>query len=258
MSALLTPDFLFEFSSDIWELKAFNGHLLITSRNKTDLKTSFSLFKQDERKFLWRDLSFSEDWWLSIFHVNGAVVVFQVFEDTQDIGARSFFGFDWHNQKTTWSLEDCKILSAEGDYLIIEGASHKDAPVIFDIEAGEWVEEKTESRELKEVFYPIHYEEGSQHFDTLATFLSSFAQVSIKGSCDYLEYKDYIFLAAHTIQEKNIKLAFFAFDSSGKLLLREELDKELKGLAAGTFLIAEEELIFVKGKRELQLHPLNI
>lgn len=258
MSAPLKPDFLFEFTSDIWELMAFNGHLLITSRNKTDLKTSFSLFKQDERKFLWRDVSFSEDWWLSIFYAYGSVIVFQVFEDTQDISARSFFGFDWHNQQTTWSLEDCKILSTEGIYLMVEASSEESPTLIFNIETGDWVEEKAQVKGSEEVFYPIHYEEGLKHFDTLATFLSSFAQVSIKGSCDYLEYKDYIFLSAHRVEEKTIELEFFAFDSSGKLLLREALDKELKGLAAGTFLIAEEELIFVKGKRELQLYPLNV
>lgn len=257
LSTPLAPDFLFQFSSDIWELKAFQGKLLITLRSKEELKTSFSLFEQRERRFLWQDLSFSEEWWLSVFYAYGSVIVFQVFEDTQDISSRSFFGFDWHNQQTTWSLEDCKILATEGVHLKVEGTSPDAPALLFNIESGEWVEEKIVNTVDDIALYPVHYEEDSSYFDTLATFLSTYAKVTIKGSCDYLEYGDYIFIAAHVVQNKAIDLQFFAFDSAGTLLLQESLDKELKGLAAGTFLIAEEELIFVKGKRELQLYPLE-
>lgn len=255
MPSVLKLKFSYRFNSPIWESKTSDRYLLINNRNSDSFESSFSLIDLNESQLLWEGLRFEEEWWVSVYHMTDQVIVFQQFEDTQDIDNRSVFGFDSLTQESLWSMENVHLSGASGDQLFMN--SGEEESLIFNIHKKDWDSERHQSRVENGIEYPIHYEKDNKHFDTVARFLKSKQQIELIGSCDYLESHDLIFIAANHVFEGKKSLSLYVFDESGRLLLDESLESGVKGLVSGAFFIAKEALIFVTGKNELKIYSIN-
>jgi hypothetical protein len=88
-------------------------------------------------------------------------------------------------------------------------------------------------------------------------FLKEFAEVDLVGTCDYLEYEGLIFISAHEKLEQNLTNRLYVFNTNGELVLTEVLAQHSKGLASDTFYIVNEQLIFVKEKREVKCYLIK-
>ncbi|MFT7151040.1 MAG: hypothetical protein ACI82Q_002915 [Nonlabens sp.] len=254
MSKQLQHHFSHGFDADIWEVFSFGNQLLITIRDSEALAVRFSLFDLNAGDFLWKDISFEESWWISVYHFAGDVIVFQTYDDTQNIEARSVFGFDTTTLEATWSVDDVKLFNIQSGVLQLAAISDPIYQFKIDLRTGAEVNEPTISLEpvaLSETFYPTHYEPESPHFVTVAKFLKDKLSLELVGSCDYLEWDQYFAVAINTKDAAGYKLDLFVFNLNGDLLLHQLLESELKGLATGTFFIVNQALIFVEGKRNL-------
>lgn len=254
MSKQLEHVFSHQFKTDIWEVLPSNHRLLITTRDSETLQVSFSLFDLEENKFLWDNVSFEESWWISIYDFSGDVIVFQTYNDTQDIEARSAFGFDIHTAEALWSIDDIKLNKASDGRLTVTPLSGEhDAFMINtktgeELDSSEYFESKSTRNEDK---FPLHYESDSPHFETLSSFVRAKLDIELVGSCDYLEINDFFAIAVNSKAKTGYNLDLFVFSHEGELLMQNSLDRELKGLASGTFFIVSQALIFVEGKRNL-------
>lgn len=254
MSKQLQHDFSQDFNADIWEVLSYGNQLLITTRDSEALTVSFSLFDLGTKSFLWKDISFDESWWISVYHFTEGVIIFQTYDDTQNIEARSIFGFDTIHLEAIWSVDEVKLFNVSSGLLTLASINDPEAQFRIDIRTGmEFDQEEEISVEDKGLYttYPLHYEPESPHFETVSRYLKERLDVVLEGSCDYLEWEGHFAVSVNTRENTGYNLDLFVFSLEGELLLHQSLEKGLKGLATGTFFIVNQALIFVEGKRNL-------
>ena len=249
------------FPTDIWETALSNNHLLISCRNGDAMEATFSLFNLEDYRFEWKSLGFDENWWVTVYAFVEDVIVFQIFNDSQNIEERSVFGFDINTQEAIWSVDNINVMGLNGFALSLKINDDEAEVFTIDIRTGNEKSDATEDFSTKtmskNLILPFHYTGDGQHFGTVAQFLKEFATVSLFGACDYLEYKGLIFISAHEKLEQNLTNKLYVFDSNGELVLEEVLAESSKGLASDTFYIVNEQLIFVKEKREVKCYLIK-
>lgn len=257
MAQQLEHKFSVSFETNIWEIRASDHGLLVTTRDSESMQVRFSLFDLNRREFLWKDISFEEPWWISVYHFSRQIIVFQTYQDTQNIESRSLFGFNIDTMEAIWSVEEVSV-KVRSEQLLeltpLEG--HEEGSYLINIETGALVgdQEKLQGVDTSDVADQTlsrHYEVDSKYFETLSEFLSKKVGFELEGSCDYLETSDFFVISANSRTKTGYNLDLFVFDHGGRLLLQESLDSDMKGLATGSFFIVGQALIFVQGKRNL-------
>jgi hypothetical protein len=252
----LIPQFSETFPSDIWETALSGNHLLIGSREGDMMEATFSLYDLKQHSFLWKSISFDESWWVSIYVFVDNIIVFQIFNDSQNIEARSLFGFEISKMEAVWSVDNVNILGLSRQFLKLKSRGAENEFFGINITTGEEIELDSEKIDQKNVsngiILPFHYTEENPYFQSVKHFLAEFADLKLVGACDYLEYNGLILISAHEKLEQNLSNTLYVFDEMGNLLLKEVLAEQSKGLAADTFYIVNEQLIFVKEKREIK------
>lgn len=254
MSADLNVKFSQQFTSPIWEVKATENYLLVNTRDEEELSSDFALIDLKQPQLIWEGLAFEDAWWVSAYHLTDEQIVFQKFEDSQNIEDRSVFGFDLSTQEIPWSLEKVLLVGADGNQIQIR--NEEDSTLIFDMREQAWVESHEDIEPL-DIEYPYHYEAEMGHFETLAKFLKMKAQIDLEGSCDYLEYGNKILISANHVIAGRKALSLYIFDLAGQLLYKELLDEQASGLISGSFFIVKGAVIFVSRKKELKILELN-
>ncbi len=256
MPSVLKLKFSYRFEDPVWEIKSSSRSLLVNTRNSETLNSQFSLVDISEPVLLWEGLQFEDEWWVSAYAVLGELAVFQKFEDTQDIEARSVFVFHLNDHEVLWSEEDLQIYGLTDETIQIKKGD-SDELIHLSLLDGTAYEQKVASKRVDRVNYPLHYEPDNAHFETLARFLKSQVGITLDGSCDYLEYGSLIFIAANHVINSQKTLTLYVFDEKGALLFEELLETGVKGLVSGAFFIAEDALIFVTEKKELKIYSIN-
>lgn len=252
MSKQLSPLFSEIMSANIWQTHFSDDNLLVSCRDNEQMEASFSLYSLTRRSFLWRDLVFEEPWWISVCEFVNDIVVFQTFTDAQNIEERSVFGFNINLQEVVWAVDNATVVSINNTELFLKS---NETTARFNLNTGEELVEDSEFHQKsmsQEAFFPFHYGKESPYFETVASFLKQFANKSLVGACDYLEYGGMIFIAAHEQLEQNLINTLYAFDKTGVQVFTEVLENRAQGLASSTFYIVNDQLIFVKEKRELK------
>ncbi|MFT7381857.1 MAG: hypothetical protein ACI9Z3_001749 [Roseivirga sp.] len=244
------------FPSDIWETALSGEYLLIGCREGDKMEATFSLYDLKQHNFLWKSISFDESWWVSIYAFVDNIIVFQIFNDSQNIEARSLFGFEITRMEAVWSVDNVNVLGLSGQVLKLKSQETENDFFKIDITTGEEIKLDSEKLDQENVsngiILPFHYTEENPYFQTVKQFLAEFADLHLVGACDYLEYNGLILISAHEKLEQNLSNTIVVFDGSGNLILKEVLAEQSKGLASDTFYIVNEQLIFVKEKREMK------
>ncbi len=247
--------FSIEFGAPIWDVRS-NGHLImITERDEEKQQVLFSLFDPKAETFLWEQIRFEEEWWVSLVYLAQDAALFQIFNDTQDIELQSIFAVDLKSLEVLWQHENTRYLSASDNQvtLVANGEEKRS----LDILSGEFLDVDAEPASGHgNLSYPSHFEETSSHFKTLQGFITKHINKKASGSFEYFQNDDFFVVSANFEGETGYSNELFVFSVDGELLLREKLDQDLKGLASGTFFIVNRELIFVKGKKELLAYSI--
>lgn len=244
------------FDADIWEQSIYNNQLLVTTRDAQQMGVTFSLVNLTDGVFVFEELAFEENWWVSVYHFFNEVAVFQVFEDTQDIEAKSYFALDLNSQEAIWSLDEVAAMSRQGYFIQMRAINDESEPFWVDTRDGETMDSPSEEIMAERISYaaryPLHYTEEGEHFQTVKLFLSDKYGVEALKACDYLEYENLAFIAYHSQSARGLEHFLLVLTKEGEVLLHEKLDGGLKGLISGAFFIAEEQLIFVQGRKTLK------
>lgn len=261
MSKKLHLHFSKSFSANIWEQSLSEDRILFTLRDQEKMQVSFSLMDLSDGSLIFEDISFEENWWVSAYHFFGNVIVFQFFEDTQNIESKSYFALDINSHEAIWSLEEVMAVGRSGDFIQLRTTGADEGVFWIDIRSGETHESKPDdyipNGTSYEQQFPLHYTEESPHFGTLRAFLKQKISVEAKGAFDYLERDGLIMMAWHEAGAEGLEHGLLVLTEEGELLLRQPLDTKLKGLVSGAFFIAGEQLIFVEGRNTLKSYLIG-
>lgn len=251
LSSPFESEISIEFEAPIWEVRPAGQLLFVTTRDKEQLQTQFSLFDLESNEFVFSNLAFEEDWWVSLYQFNGKQAVFQHYDDTQDIEKRSVFCFDCDSQQVIWSFDHVKLQQVN-DQIIKCSSIGGEEEFFVAINTGDKVDAPSQEAVNTSGTYPIQHAEETAHYNLLIDFVNRH-KGGLVGPIDYLEHKDFIFISANFRNKDTYSLFLFVYDSEGALIEEVELENDLSGQAIGTFFILDQALIFVEKKHKIQV-----
>lgn len=224
-----------------------------------NFKVTFSTFDYAKDKFVWKDISVPESWWVSLVAANKSTVLLNSFLNKGgNPDHKSLIALDAATGDIRWEIAELSFY--DWDESEIRGYRTKDnlIPVKIDLLTGKLVEEtwqpKSEiisSENLKPVFYP----EGTAHFETVKKFVAQTDYAITKG-VEYLEFNDWIIVSVYVEESAKLANYLLVFSEAGTLVLTLKLGENLAGLGADTFFILSGCLFLVQNKTELVAYRL--
>ena len=204
---------------------------------------------------IFEGIGFEEEWWLSVFLFNGKQIVFQVYNDTQDIEDRSVFCFDIQAEEVLWSIDGVKLQQVNPTTIRCTGVhGEEQEPFLIDVATGNTLDELTEDGLApSSPLFPLMYDTDNSYHTMLVEFLGQRGVSGVVGGIEYLEYNDLVIFGINVEEENTYSLKLFVYDAAGTLLLDLDLEKGLSGRASGAFFILDQALIFVMEKRRLKI-----
>ncbi len=249
------------FEVPIWEMHQNDNFLLVSTRNDDKLEVAHHLFDLNSKTFLWRDVVFEELWWIGVTHFHDGIIVFHTFQSSENFERKSIFGFDVEKMEVLWSFEGFQPMQTDESKIYCtkkeeESLSYWELDIItglsIELNNAPIKANKKDSPSISIAQnYPFHYVEGSAAFETVARFLKLKLGAKLVGACDYSEHCAKVIVSFFEETKTGLKNQLTIFDEQGENIYDEVLETGLKGLAADTFFIHGEALIFVKNRSHL-------
>jgi len=259
----LNPVFSFSSPAKIWNLLTDREahYLYLELRDEEAHQVSFTAYDLQVGELLWDDLHFEEDWWIGLSAAEGKLLVLHTYEDNDNPEIKSFFAVRNDTQKIVWQDQRLQVLDVYQGKLY--GFIREDTATSYKSISLETNEQqnlsdreiadvlKRASPENKYIRHPFHYTAEDTYFGTVSRFVQHYLNQQIKAGCEYLDENGLIFISYYLEENKALANYLLVLDKEGELLLHEKLDDQLANIGLGTFMLARDQLIFIKQKRKL-------
>ncbi len=219
----------------------------------------FSALDYAQNKFLWKDVSLTESWWLSLAAANKSTVLLNRFMNKGgNPDRKSLIALDAATGATSWEVEELSFFDWNEAEIFGYRIKEELTPVKISVATGEVVEAswqpKQESAHLENP-KPEFYAEGTAHFETVKKFVAQTDYKITKG-VEYLEFNDWIMVSAYVEESGKLANYLLVFNAIGALVLTVKLGEKLSGLGAETFFILSGCLFLVQNKTDLVAYRL--
>lgn len=230
-----------------------NQRLFLEIRNPVDKTVSFSALNLQNNQWLWKDLVFEEPWWISLRAVQGDILLFTIYIDTNNPDKKSVLAYHISKKEIVWWRNGFSLTSVNRRTVSGVDAKFPGKESILDLFTGQPAQggdfDLGDSQNFP-VIRPFQYEEGTEYFATVKNFLHSRLGILPLASIEYLEVKDLIVVSVF-LKEEGLANFLYVLDADGEVLLVQKLGENLKGMGLDTFFVFSDNLFFVKNKNEL-------
>ena len=255
MADRLQFNFSQTFQGAIWStLVASQQNLLILEvRDEDKREVRFSAFDYVQNSFRWKDLLLEESWWISLTAVSENILLFHLYQNTENPDEKSLMAFDILEQKILWHVKDFAFSYLQDNAVVGVQSKPELLDRTLDLRTGEVIAINDNKNPLPgniSAIKPFQYVEGHAYFDTVKSFLAIKLNIEPVSSIEYVEYNSLIFISYH-IKEQGLTNYLVVFDETGTLVAKEKLGDQLKGIGFETFFILAGCLIFVRNRGEL-------
>lgn len=256
LASSLEFNFSSSFTGTVWKMVALPPEdlLLLEIRDEDNRQVSFFALHYSSNTFLWKDLKPDDSWWSGLLAAYKSVFLVQNYTNQDNPDATKIIAFDVHSSKFLWEHPSFSFSSfIDGNVL---GTSQEDSnPLLLDLFSGEVLKREikldSHSNEIYDPLRPFQYQEGTDYYGTVSTFLSNKFNVKPEGTVEYQEYDDLIFISYYMRDKGSLLNYLLVLNDKGHALLHEKIGEQLKGLGLDTFFILSGCLFFVRNKREL-------
>lgn len=187
--------------------------LVIELRNEIQRRVTFLAYDYEANQVIWHQQTLPEPWWINLSWVSNGQAFLKVFEDT--------------NNPDRTHLLALNLESGEPEAAAEAGAHTNPARL------------------------PFHYGEGEPDFGTVKNFIVQQVGIIPFGGLEYLEYGTTVLISFYHGQPGQYINTLAGFSTTGKLLWKQEIGMNLKGIGVNTFFMVGDRLFFVKNKSEL-------
>jgi hypothetical protein len=159
--------------------------------------------KVRQEKFIWRDKSFDEPWWISLGAVSDDVVLFTVYLETNNPDKKGVFAYHIRDDRMLWWHNDFSLVSVSTEPLKEfrrNMDSKKLSLIILNGQETTWLREQGFSADA---IRPHQYLPDHAYFDTVKTFLEQKFNLSPVVALEYLEYDSIVFISFY-VQENEL------------------------------------------------------
>jgi hypothetical protein len=247
--------FAYRFQGVVWNTLADgkNQRLFLEVRNVLEKKVSFSALNLHNNQWLWKDVVLDEPWWVSLTAVDGNILLFTVYTDTDNPDKKSIIAYDVDKSQMAWWRNGFSLITVNSLYVKGIDSKFPGKEVILDLLTGQSVDHvdfHLADPQNFPVIRPFQYDEGTAHFNTVRDFLATRLGIVPVATIEYLEF-EWLIIISVLVNEQGLANYLYAFTTGGQLLVKEKLGESLKGVGLDTFFIFSGHLIFVKNKNEL-------
>ncbi|MEJ1239403.1 DUF4905 domain-containing protein [Chryseolinea sp. T2] len=253
MKRRIELNFSHQFNGTIWKsaLSHSEGILLLEVRNGSEKKTTFSAVNLNDGNLLWKDMTFEEDWWVGLEVVQGDVALFSIFTDAANPERKALIAYNIRQKKIMWWNNDLSLSTLGLNCILGVTTQYGQKQIALDLLSGEESAFVPAPPDELLIRRPSQYVEDHPYFITVRTFLSSRFNFQPVVSLEYLEDSSLIFVSAYQRDEHGLSNDLFVISSDGKIVLQENLGRQLKGIGQDTFFIYAGSVIFVRNRGEL-------
>lgn len=233
--------------------------LFIEQRNADELKVEFAALDYRKEQFLWKQWRPSDNWLVSLFAVQADTLFLQEFPHRGNPDQKNLIACDIWQAKIRWIAEGFSFSGCDGRSIYGYQIEEERPQAIVDIRTGERLKQpwfKPDWSEQTDLPGPIHYVEGTAHFESVRNYLQMKINRQITAGVDYMEYGESIIMSVYFRESAGLANYLFVFSQQGDLVLKEVLDEKLGGIGTDTFFVLSGCLFFVKNKLELVAYTL--
>ena len=213
---------------------------------------SFACIELDEKKLIFQELTFDENWWISLADVSENILLLKIYTDTNNPEKKSLLAYDFLKKEIAWWRNHFAIAVVANN--VVQGTDHSLGMkfLALDLQTGSPVEKEAliSPQQNFLIRKPLQYLHDSSHFDTIKKYVEAQCGITPVSLIEYLEFNGVIAISFYA-NEQNLANYLFVLDNDGKQLLYERIGEQLKGIGMDTFFMLSEYLIFAKNKREL-------
>jgi hypothetical protein len=253
------------FSGQIWRIiPDYEAQFLVLEIRNYEYRTvSFSTVDIDKKKILWHDYACKETWWVGIEAVQSDNIYFHGYNHIQFANHLGISCLQIESQKLLWERSDMIFHSIRNNQLVAK-RKNQDFSSRFlnlNLQTGEINDEfdgilENDIQPNLGVFYPIIFDAQDEAFSKLVIFLQKKLELIVVKAVEYLEYNDYIIISFYTKEGEKLQNRLILLDKNAFLLLDLMLDQNLEGIGTQTFLVLNNQLIFVQSKTQIKIYDL--
>jgi hypothetical protein len=102
------------FEGVVWNTLVSPGNniLILEVRDSQRKRVTFSALESQTGKFIWRDKSFDEPWWINLGAVSDNIIVFTVYLETDNPDKKGVFAYHIFEEEMLWWNNDFSLVSA--------------------------------------------------------------------------------------------------------------------------------------------------
>lgn len=277
MTKKLNLNFSHVFTGAVWNMMADeNGdYLAFEVRDHEAHKAHFAAVDLINKKIVWEGLNLEERWWVNIQAVQNQAILFYVFDENIDPERRELMVVDIRSREILWHKKDISyVLSWEDKLLCTSGPKEEKQFLQVNFRSGEPASMDAEQAQKiisghsdvaknKNPIPPLHYPAGNQHFETFKNFLGERLNVDIVSACDYLAFKELVIISYYIYSQdspgsesKNMANYLLVVDENSSILFHEKIQEQITAIGLETFFILNNQLFFVRNKREIISYEL--
>lgn len=253
MPGRLDFNFSHRFEGVIWSTVALPGRntIFLEVRDAEQKQVKFSALDYQHNRFVWRDISLEEPWWISLSAAAKDVLLFTIYTDTNKPDKKGILAYGSEGPALLWWNNDFSIASVAGDKVFGVTSRLGTKQAVLDLQTGKEITGSVMPEEREDnVIKPLQYVEGTPYFETVKTFLVQKLNLSPVAALEYRELGPLIFISFY-VQENGLANYLLVLSADGDVLLKEKLGEQLKGIGLGTFFVLAGCVFFVKNKVEL-------
>jgi hypothetical protein len=241
----------------VWNLVVHEQRKLLFIETRNEPQVRFSAFNLSENRFLWKNLAFDEPWWITMTDAVENLLLFTVFTDKNNPGQKSLMAFDFDRKQIEWWKNNFSLSEVTTQFVTGLDTTLGMKTSWLDLKTGQPVKEQPDLPPVRNfsVLKPLQYYPGSEHFNTVKTFLEAKFRIFPVSLIEYMEYESLLFISCY-VDDHGLANFLYVLNAEGEMLFTEKIDEGLKGIGIDTFFIFSGYVIFVKNKTLLVSYKL--
>lgn len=235
--SILKENITFETDAPIWGIKYNSPHIALEIRNQDDETVKYVIL--DESLKLLNTIKPKENWLINMEALTNEELILSTFEEGETPIKKDIL---LYNIKT--GLED--IIESHS---IIE---IKDTQLLMATNESKNLIEKTiTNTSAKNITFPAHYPQESEHLQTVANFLKNIVSKDKVTSADYLETENNIIISYFCFENETLNSYLLITDLEGTPIHQFTTGEKLNGIAFDTFFLVENRLYYIAYQNRL-------
>lgn len=263
---ILKQNFTFLFEEDIWKI-IFDSALsliVVELRNTDTKKISVGIIDyKNPRLSMINGLNI--EWWSSLSAMHNGNLIIQKYKSNKFPEPKGFQCYNIFKENLLIDENDSSFASfTENGIIATKTDFEKIVYEVFHFEEQGFTKKVLNedlgsdtfpSRPIN-ILFPLQYNAPTEHFNTVKTFIKRSTDKDAIVNIEYMETTSFVVVSYYIRGFERLDNYLLIANMQGKVLLDEKINPSSDGIGKDTFLIKENQLIFIKNKKEIQSYAL--